>query len=101
MRGGATNLRRFPGMRATALLFFVYLYVPIAILIGLSFNSGRSATIWEGFTFDWYGVVAGNPDLVRAARNSIIVAVSASIAATLMAIPAALAKMFPIASRSV
>lgn len=83
-------LRRFPGMRLGAGLFFVYLYVPIVILIVLSFNANRSATIWTGFTTDWYGEVLSNEAIVRTAYNSLIVAVTASIAATLFAIPAAL-----------
>jgi spermidine/putrescine transport system permease protein len=82
----ASSLRNFPGTRLGAGLFFVYL----CILIWLSFNANRSATIWTGFTLDWYGVVLSNKDILRAAANSLIVAVVASVAATLMAIPAAI-----------
>jgi spermidine/putrescine transport system permease protein len=87
----AAGLRRFPGTRAAAALFFAYLYIPIVILVVLSFNANRSATIWTGFTLDWYPIVLGNADILRSARNSLIVAVTASLAATLLAIPAALA----------
>lgn len=86
----ASSLRNFPSTRLGAGLFFVYLYIPICILIWLSFNANRSATIWTGFTLDWYGVVLSNKDILRAAANSLIVAVVASVAATLMAIPAAI-----------
>jgi spermidine/putrescine transport system permease protein len=81
---------RFRGARPIAWLFFLYLYAPIAVLIALSFNAGRQATIWEGFGLDWYGVVLGNADLVRALRNSLIVAGSATLCATALATLAAL-----------
>lgn len=87
---GKFNLRRFPLTREVGIFFFAYLYLPIAILIILSFNANRSATIWTGFTTDWFGVVLGNPDLMRSALNSLIVATSATGIATVMATLAAL-----------
>jgi spermidine/putrescine transport system permease protein len=86
----SSTLRRFPGVRAAAWLFFAYLYIPIAVLLVLAFNAGSSATIWEGFSTRWFGIVLGNPNIIRAAQNSLIIAVVASLAATLMAIPAAI-----------
>ena len=79
------------GLRAVAVGFFVYLYAPIVILLVLSFNVSQQATIWEGFSTRWYGVVLANPDLVRAGRNSLIVAATATLAATTIATLAALA----------
>lgn len=83
-------LWRFPGVAPTALIVFAYLYLPIAVLIAYSFNENRLATIWTGFTLDWYGVVVNNSDIVRAARNSLVVATTATLIATLAAIVAAL-----------
>ena len=79
------------GLRAVVIAFFVYLYAPILILLVLSFNVSQQATIWEGFSTRWYGVVLANPDLVRAGRNSLIVATTATLAATTIATLAALA----------
>lgn len=84
------RLWRFPGVRATAVFFFAYLYLPIAVLIALSFNENRLATIWTGFSTEWYGVVLANDDMVRAALNSLLVATSATLAATTAATLAAL-----------
>jgi spermidine/putrescine transport system permease protein len=83
-------LRRFPGTGFAAGLFFFYLYVPIVVLLVLSFNASRSATIWTGFSLDWYGVVLNNPDILRAAKNSLIVASTATVLATVFATMAAL-----------
>lgn len=79
------------GLRAVAVGFFAYLYAPILVLLILSFNVSQQATIWEGFSTRWYGIVLANPDLVRAARSSLIVATTATLAATTIATLAALA----------
>ena len=83
-------LWRFVGVRSAAALFFAYLYLPIVILIALSFNENRTATIWTGFSTQWYGVVLANDDILRAAYNSLIIATSATLAGTLVATLAAL-----------
>jgi len=91
MRVDVTNpLWRFRGLRATTWVFFAYLYLPIVVLIVLSFNENRLATIWSGFSTQWYGVVLDNDDIVRAAGNSLIVATVSTLAATLTATLAAL-----------
>lgn len=84
------NLRRFPGARAAAWFFFLYLYLPIAVLIALSFNVGRTATIWEGFSTSWYRVVFSNENILRAAKNSLVVASAATLVATTFATAAAI-----------
>ena len=52
------------------------------------------ATLWTGFTSDRYGVVLENDNIVRAARNSLIVASSATTVSTLMAIAAVLGMLW-------
>ena len=71
-------LRRFPGLREITALFFAYLYLPIVILIVLSFNANQSATIWTGFTVNWYGHIFVNKSIISAAENSLIVATIAT-----------------------
>ena len=82
-------LWRFPGLGWVIAFFFVFLYVPIFVLVALSFNQNNVATIWTGFTTDWYRVVLGNPNIVRTAQNSLIVATTATVLATVMATAAA------------
>ncbi|MCY1479547.1 Inner membrane ABC transporter permease protein YdcV [compost metagenome] len=83
-------LWRFAGVRPAAWLFFAFLYVPIVVLVVLSFNSGQSATLWESFSLRWYAVVADDPEILRAAKNSLIVATFATLIATSLATLAAL-----------
>jgi spermidine/putrescine transport system permease protein len=87
---GRGHLWRFPGLRASAWFFFAFLYLPILVLLAYSFNASQQATIWTGFSFRWYGVVLGNDDIMRAFRNSLLVATTATLTATLLATLAAL-----------
>lgn len=82
---------RFPGFAATSWLFLLYLYIPIVLLVIFSFNASRSATVWHGFSLEWYLKAFSNSDVRRAAVNSLIVAVSATGVATVVAVLAALA----------
>lgn len=79
---GRNPLWTFSGVRQAAWLFFAFLYIPILVLVVLSFNSGQSATLWESFSLKWYAVVANDPEILRAAKNSLLVATLATLAST-------------------
>ena len=83
-------LWRFTGVRPAAWVFFAFLYIPILVLVALSFNSGQSATLWQGFSLKWYSVVANDAEILRAAKNSLIVATLATLISTCLATLAAL-----------
>jgi spermidine/putrescine transport system permease protein len=87
----AGDLWHFPGTRAMALVVLFFLYMPIVTLVAMSFNTGDSLTIWSGFGLRWYGVVLGNDDMLRAIRNSLLIATVATMAGTTIATMAALA----------
>ncbi len=63
---------------------FVFLYVPIAVLMALSFNKAGLPTVWSGFSLEWYGRLAGNPKILASAWNSVIVAGISTAAATVI-----------------
>ena len=85
------NTKRFPLTREITGLVLVYLYVPVLVLIAYSFNANRTATVWTHASLDWYGRVFVNPSIQSAALNSIILALAAATAATILALLAALA----------
>lgn len=58
-----------------------------------SFNAIRSITVWGGFSLAWYSKAFGNPTIQAATKNSLIIAVLAASAATLLATAAALAML--------
>lgn len=57
----------------------VFLYAPIAVLVVYSFNTSRLNILWEGFTLRWYSEVWSNVPLMRAAKNSLIVALVTTV----------------------
>jgi spermidine/putrescine transport system permease protein len=84
------DVRHWPGLSVATAAFFAYVYLPIAILIMLSFNENRTVTVWTGFSLDWYVVAFHNRDIVRAATNSLLIASIASVTATVLSALAAL-----------
>lgn len=70
---------------------YLFLYLPIVVLIVYSFNSAKYATDWAGFSLRWYAELAGNRLLVDALGNSLLVAALSSVAATAIGTLAALA----------
>ncbi|MFD1505733.1 ABC transporter permease [Georgenia yuyongxinii] len=62
----------------------LFLYLPIVVLIGMSFNASRTAFTWGGFSFRWYGELARNGDLIAALGTSLVVAVGATVVSTVL-----------------
>ncbi|MGD0432402.1 MAG: ABC transporter permease subunit [Acetobacteraceae bacterium] len=66
---------------AWLIVCYAFLYLPIAFLIGFSFNDSRSVTAWSAVSLRWYGVLFHDEAMIDAALLSLrIAAVSASIA---------------------
>ncbi len=63
-------------MRIYAALIYLFLYFPIMLIVGFSFNAGRYAMDWQGFSFFWYGKAFSNPLIVEALETSLFVALS-------------------------
>jgi spermidine/putrescine transport system permease protein len=65
-------------------LTYVFLYVPIATLMVLSFNRAGLPTVWSGFSLKWYGKLASNPKILASAWNSVIVATASTAIAVVL-----------------
>jgi len=84
-RARSNLMKRYGGwvLGLEALGVYLFLYIPVILLIVLSFNDSRYAIVWEGFTTRWYeSLLAGqtigrvNPEVAWVAlQNSIIIAV--------------------------
>jgi spermidine/putrescine transport system permease protein len=69
-------------MRALVTAVYLFLYAPIALVVLFSFNAGRNASEFVGFSVAWYGKAFTNRFLVEALQNSLVIAfVSAVMAA--------------------
>ncbi|ATD27364.1 spermidine/putrescine ABC transporter permease PotC [Vibrio cholerae] len=65
-------------------LVYLFLYLPIIVLIANSFNENKFGIKWGGFTTKWYHALMNNDSLMQAAWHSINVAVFSATAATLI-----------------
>ncbi len=61
-------------LRAQATLLYLFLYLPIAVVVIYSFNNSRRVTLWGGFTTKWYLTVWTDPIWSNALRVSVTVA---------------------------
>jgi spermidine/putrescine transport system permease protein len=78
-------------LRIYAVLAYVYIYLPILLLIIFSFNSQKINVRWEGFTLHWYGVLFRDQDVLLATRNTLLIAFISTLVSTVIGTFAALA----------
>jgi spermidine/putrescine transport system permease protein len=77
-------------MRIYAVAVHLFLYIPIGIIVLFSFNAGRHASDFQGFSTQWYGIALSNPFMMDALTTSLIVASSSAVLATLFGTMAAM-----------
>ena len=68
--------------RFITVLIFIFLYIPMAVLVVASFNTGKNITHFDGFTFRQYARLFRDDGLLELLRNSLTVSVLASLIAT-------------------
>ena len=60
--------------RILTILMFIFLYIPMVVLIVASFNTGKDITNFEGFTLNQYAELFRDEDLLRLLGNSVLIA---------------------------
>ncbi|MEO0427359.1 MAG: ABC transporter permease [Pseudomonadota bacterium] len=88
------DLRRYPGFLAATIVCLTLLYAPLIIVMIYSFNESTSITRWGGFSLVWYREVFFGLEAAKfqqAAWNTLVIAISASTTATVIATAAAVA----------
>jgi spermidine/putrescine transport system permease protein len=68
----------------------LFLYLPVAVLIAYSFNAARLATTWQGFSLQWYAVLARDHALAVALQNSLLIAMASTVIAVPLGVGAAI-----------
>lgn len=90
------NIRYFPGFLPLSLLCMFLLYAPLLIVMIYSFNDSISITRWDHFSLRWYKDVFFGLEAERfrqATFNSLVIAVGAASASTVIATCAAIAML--------
>ena len=85
-------MNRRPVFLITCLCFgFAFFYVPILSMIVFSFNKSRLATVWGGFSTQWYGKLLASDQIMNAALLSLKIALVSATFATILGTLAGLA----------
>ena len=63
---------------------FLYLYVPIAVLVVNGFNANKFGNYWGGFSLKWFDKLLNNQNLMDAAGHSLVVASTSATLATVL-----------------
>ncbi len=85
-------MRRRPIFLISCLCFgFAFFYVPILSMIFFSFNKSRLATVWGGFSTQWYGKLFQNDQIMNAVMLSVKIALTSATLATILGTMAGIA----------
>lgn len=80
-----------PWLKLHLALTLAFLYVPILVLVVLSFNESGMPTAWTGFTLKWYAKLLGDSRILLPALHTLVVGLSVTVIATVIGTMLALA----------
>jgi len=72
-------------------LTYVFLFAPILVLVVFSFNANVRGSTWTGFTLEWYPKLMQDESIRDAVENTLVVALSSTVIATIIGTLAAYA----------
>lgn len=70
-------------------LILIFLYAPIVVMIFFSFNASVSTSVMSGFSLRWYQSLLHDTGTIKALTNTLLLAVTSSLIATVMGTAAA------------
>jgi putrescine transport system permease protein len=70
---------------------YVFLYLPLVLVVIYSFNDSRLVTVWGGFSTRWYTELLHNDEIINAALLSLRIAIISATAAAVLGTLAGLA----------
>lgn len=70
-------------------LVYIFLYAPLLVMVFFSFNASKSTAVFGGFSMRWYYELLSRRDVLDALKNTLILAVVSSAAATVLGTAAA------------
>lgn len=71
-------------------IVLLFLYIPIFVMVVFSFNTTKSRSVMSGFTLEWYSKLLHNGLILKSLGNTLIIAICASVAATVIGTLAAI-----------
>ena len=72
------------GLVGATLLLYAFLYLPLVVVMVASVNATRFGSQWQGFTLEWYRAALGNPQVLAALQNTLVLGVGSAAIATVI-----------------
>ena len=76
------NRTKLPNVYIGAIILLMY--IPIILVVIYSFNESKISSVWGGFSLKWYKELFADPSYLEALINSLVLAVSSSLAAAII-----------------
>lgn len=70
-------------------LIYLILYAPLLVMVFFSFNEAKSTTVFTGFSLKWYAELFSSSNTMTALRNTLVLAVTSALIATVIGTAAA------------
>ncbi|MBQ8370637.1 MAG: ABC transporter permease [Clostridia bacterium] len=80
-------------------LIYIILYAPLLVMVFFSFNEAKSTTVFTGFSLKWYAELFSSSNTMMALRNTLVLAVTSALIATVIGTAAAV-YMYNVRSRA-
>ena len=77
-------MRNLGWLRLPLVITYVFLYIPLAVVVVMSFNASKLPFSWAGFSTKWYGELLHDEAIRQGLVNTLIVAFGATILATIL-----------------
>ncbi|HWW73302.1 MAG TPA: ABC transporter permease subunit [Duganella sp.] len=83
MKGNATFMQRWFG-RGWLSMGYLFLYLPIVVLVVFSFNSSRQDMVWTGFSLQWYAALMNDTEIIGGLGLSLRIALMTACASVVL-----------------
>ena len=83
MKGNTTFMQRWFG-RGWLSMGYLFLYLPIVVLVVFSFNSSRQDMVWTGFSLQWYAALMNDSEIISGLGLSLRIALMTACASVVL-----------------
>ena len=83
MKGNTTLMQRWFG-RGWLSMGYLFLYLPIVVLVVFSFNSSRQDMVWTGFSLQWYAALMNDTEIISGLGLSLRIALMTACASVVL-----------------
>ena len=83
MKGNTTFMQRWFG-RGWLSMGYLFLYLPIVVLVVFSFNSSRQDMVWSGFSLQWYAALMNDTEIINGLGLSLRIALMTACASVVL-----------------